>query len=136
MKFEAGLSHVIEFSFSEKDQQTFASLSGDFNPIHLDPQYAKSKGFPGSVVYGGLIISKISQLIGMQFPGQDGLWASLKIAFRNPLYVDRPAYLVGVIDQVSEGVGGLVLRIEVKDQDRVICTGTAIAALFNLPRDE
>ena len=64
-----GATDSFEFVVSEAEQSSFAVLSGDFNPLHLDSDFAQARGLAGSVVYGGLIVAKVSQVIGMRLPG-------------------------------------------------------------------
>ena len=68
-----GQSVVVELSIDDAQLRQFAELSGDFNPLHTDDAFARSKGFRGRVVYGALIIAKISELIGMRLPGKNSV---------------------------------------------------------------
>ena len=45
-----GQSVVVELSIDDAQLQQFAELSGDFNPLHTDDAFARSKGFKGRVV--------------------------------------------------------------------------------------
>jgi len=54
------------FVITLEDMSSFSIISGDYNPLHIDNKFAIDKGFEGVVVYGGLIIAKISKLIGMK----------------------------------------------------------------------
>ena len=49
-----GLRACVEFSVTAAQMQQFAELSGDFNPLHTDDAFARTKGFDGVVVYGAL----------------------------------------------------------------------------------
>jgi acyl dehydratase len=116
---------VVEFSISAQQMQQFAELSGDFNPLHTDGAFARSKGFDGVVVYGALIVAKVSQLIGMRLPGRDGMWASVSLDFRKPLYVDQLAQVEGVVTDVSESTGLVALKLTVRAAGKVLAKGTA-----------
>jgi acyl dehydratase len=116
---------VVEFSITAPQMQQFAALSGDFNPLHTDGAFARSKGFDGAVVYGALIVAKVSQLIGMRLPGRDGMWASVSLDFRKPLYVDQLAQVEGVVTDVSESTGLVALKLTVRAAGKVLAKGTA-----------
>ena len=103
----------------------FATLSGDFNPLHIDDAFARDRGFKGVVVYGALLVAKISQLIGMQLPGRNSVWASVSLDFRKPLYVGQPAQVVGVVNMVSDSTGMAELMITVRAANKVLAKGTA-----------
>ena len=120
-----GLQDVVEFSVTAQQMQQFAELSGDFNPLHTDDAFARSKGFDGAVVYGALMVAKVSQLIGMRLPGRDSVWASVSLDFRKPLYVDQPAQVEGVVTDVSESTGMVALKLTVRAAGKVLAKGTA-----------
>jgi acyl dehydratase len=120
-----GLQASIEFSITAQQMQQFAELSGDFNPMHTDAAFARGKGFDGVVVYGALLVAKVSQLIGMRLPGRDSVWASVALDFRRPLYVDQVAQVEGVIIEVSESTGMVVLKLTVRAFGKVLANGTA-----------
>jgi 3-hydroxybutyryl-CoA dehydratase len=124
-----GASTEFDFTVSRVDQLGFAEISGDFNPLHLDAEFAKSKGMQGAVVYGALIVAKISRVIGMQLPGSQGIWSALKIDFREPLYVGQTARLSAEIGHYSEATRSLTVKIRVNCGDRLIATATALATL-------
>lgn len=116
-----GLRVVAPFSIDSQQMRQFAELSGDFNPLHTDDTFARSKGFEGRVVYGALLAAKVSELIGMRLPGRNSVWVSLSLDFLKPLYVNQPAELEAVVTRTSPGTGlvelGLTLR---RDGDRLL----------------
>ena len=120
-----GLQASVDFSVTAQEMLEFAKLSGDFNPLHTDDAFARDKGFKGVVVYGALLVAKISQLIGMQLPGRNSVWASVSLDFRNPLYVGQPAQVVGVVNMVSDSTGMAELMFTVRAADKVLAKGTA-----------
>lgn len=56
-------------TISEYDIVQFARLTGDFNPVHLDPEYAKTTPFKERIAHGILSGSIISTVLGMRLPG-------------------------------------------------------------------
>ena len=103
----------------------FAELSGDYNPLHLDDAFARSKGFAGSVVYGGLLVAKISELIGMRLPGQNSVWASLSLDFLKPLYVNEVAELEAEVVQSSASTGLVQLALVLRREGKKLLKGRA-----------
>ncbi|MEP7295462.1 MAG: MaoC/PaaZ C-terminal domain-containing protein [Burkholderiales bacterium] len=120
-----GMQELVEFSVTAQQMRQFAELSGDFNPLHTDDAFARSKGFDGAVVYGALMVAKVSQLIGMRLPGRDSVWASVSLEFRKPLYVDQAAQVDGVVTEVSESTGMVALKLTVRAAGKVLAKGTA-----------
>lgn len=109
-----GMTASAPFVVRQEDMDRFAELSGDFNPLHVDEAFACGKGFKGVVVYGALIIAKVSQLIGMRLPGRHAVWASVSLDFIKPLYIDQPAQVDGVVTEVWESTGMVKLKLSVR----------------------
>lgn len=74
-------------SFSQEDFDLFARLSGDGNPIHVDPVFAAATRFGGTVAHGMLLFSAIRGLMARHFP--DRLLLSQNLMFPAPTYADE-----------------------------------------------
>ena len=75
-------------TISEKDILIFSEISGDFNPIHLDEEYAKSTIFKKRIAHGFLVGSFISAEIGQKLPGNGTIYLSQSLQFRAPVFID------------------------------------------------
>ena len=106
-----GSSTSVDFVVSAEEMQQFAALSGDYNPLHLDAGFARSRGFDQAVVYGALLVAKVSQLIGMRLPGRDSVWTGLALQFRQPLYVGQEARVEAVVERLSAATGMVLLKL-------------------------
>ncbi len=120
-----GARAAVGFSIDDRQMRQFADLSGDFNPLHTDDAFAQGKGFESKVVYGALLIAKVSELIGMRLPGRDSVWASLALDFRRPLYVDQAAELEATVSSVSESTGMVELVLVLRVAGKVLAKGRA-----------
>jgi acyl dehydratase len=120
-----GQSVVVELSIDDAQLRQFAELSGDFNPLHTDDAFARSKGFKGRVVYGALLVAKISELIGMRLPGKNSVWASLSLEFLDPLYVDQSVQLEAVVLRTSPGTGLVELKLTLRRDGKKLSKGRA-----------
>ena len=69
----------------EADIRRFVEMTGDDNPLHVDPQYASSTAFKDIVVHGMLGASFISTVIGTKLPGPGALWVSQSMEFSLPV---------------------------------------------------
>jgi len=81
---KAHLNRII----TKEDIEIFAGLTGDRNPLHLDPEYAKKMDFGSPVVHGMLTASFLSTLIGMVVPGEGSILTSVKLDFKKPVIVN------------------------------------------------
>jgi acyl dehydratase len=120
-----GVRVVAPLCIDAGQMQRFAELSGDFNPLHTDDAFARGKGFEGKVVYGALLLAKVSELIGMRLPGKNSVWASLSVDFLKPLYVDQPAELEAVVARTSTGTGLVELGLTLRRGDKRLLKGRA-----------
>lgn len=123
------------FCISQAEMTTFRALSGDENPLHYDDAFARERGFRAPVVYGGLIIAKVSQILGNKLPGPNGIWSNLKIDFRQPLYVGESAEIEARPGHVSEATGSITIKIRVLSDDRLIATASALATFISPKAD-
>ncbi len=120
-----GASERVCFRVDDHQMSQFAEFSGDFNPLHTDLAFARAKGFEGRVVYGALVLAKLSQLIGMRLPGRDGVWASVMLDFRSPLLVDEEAELEATVASYSASTGLLELRLTLRRAGKLLAKGRA-----------
>jgi acyl dehydratase len=120
-----GQSVVVELVIDDRQMQQFAELSCDFNPLHTDEAFARGKGFAGRVVYGGLVVAKVSELIGMRLPGKNSVWASLSLEFLQPLYVDQAVQLEAVVSGLSPGSGLVELKLTLRRDGKKLSKGRA-----------
>lgn len=72
-------------SITEDDIRKFVELTGDDNPLHVDPQFARQTAFKEIVVHGMLGASFISTVIGTKLPGPGALWVSQSMEFALPV---------------------------------------------------
>ena len=76
MEFEdikVGKIERFSHQITKGEVDRFAELTGDFNPIHVDTEYALKTNFGKRVVHGMLTSSFISTMIGMRIPGKGSL---------------------------------------------------------------
>ena len=85
-------------SFSVSDQTVFASLSGDYNPVHYDERWTNEKGFNGLICHGLLVGAMICE-----FGGQVG-WLATGMNFKyiRPVYFGDTIQCVVSITEIKE----------------------------------
>jgi phosphate acetyltransferase len=70
-----------------EDIQLFAAMSGDVNPAHMDPEYARSTQFHGVIAHGMWGAALISTVLGTQYPGPGTIYLGQSLRFLRPLHV-------------------------------------------------
>jgi len=80
-----GMSAVYTKTVTDADLARFADVSGDFNPVHMDPEYAKTTMFKGRIAHGMLSASFISTVLGTKLPGPGCIYLSQNLKFKAPV---------------------------------------------------
>jgi len=99
----------------------FAKISGDFNPLHVNKEYASSTNFGKRVCHGMLLTSFFSQLVGMHLPGKNSLYFSQTLNFRNPCFVDDTITIEGEIIEKKQNMKLITIKTTIHNQ-----TGTCL----------
>lgn len=70
---------------SESDVYTFAGITGDHNPAHINEQYASQTAFGGRIAHGILSAGFISAVLATKFPGPGTIYLSQELKFTKPV---------------------------------------------------
>jgi len=109
----------------------FLEVSGDANPIHLDPAYAARHGFKANVVYGNFLGAMVSHVVGMKLPSKEVLLLRQSLDFRMPTFVGEEIALRATVAGVSEAVGTVALKLSFKSSSGTeVCTGQCLVKLL------
>jgi acyl dehydratase len=101
----------------------YAGASGDFNPIHIDEEFARSVGLPGRILHGLWTMAQVARAHTEAFGGPQALQA-LSVDFRG---MGVPEAEITVTGTVAEGEAGtLAVRSEaLQDGRRIVRNGRA-----------
>ena len=120
-----GQTAEYEKQVTDEDVRKFADISGDYNPIHLDDEFAKDSMFGARIAHGILTASHISAVIGYIFPGPGWIYLGQSLQFRAPVKIgDTVHTAVEVTDTVAEK-NIVELSTVCKVSDTVVLRGTA-----------
>ena len=96
---EVGMEASFSKTVSENDIVTFAEVTGDKNPVHLDRAYAAKTIFKDLIAHGMLTAGYISAVFGMELPGPGAIYVSQTLNFRAPVKIgDRVIPKVRVME--------------------------------------
>lgn len=115
-----GDSASLVKTFSDQDVRTFAEISGDKNPIHLDDEYAATTRFGNRIVHGILTSGLISALLGMQLPGPGSIYLKQTINFRAPVFIDDTITANVKVIKVRDKKPIVTLETTCKNQDGIV----------------
>lgn len=114
---EIGMEESFSKKITEEMMEVFMQHTGDSNPLHRDPVYAKEHGFGDRVVYGMLSASLISTLGGVYLPGKYCLIQQVEVKFVRPVYIGDELSVSGIVKELNDSVRQAVIKVEVKNQE-------------------
>ena len=108
-----GQINTFQIKITKKMVDDFANFSGDYNPLHMDQNFAKSKNFKNRVCHGMLLSSFFSRLIGMYLPGKNSLYFSQTINFQLPCYINQKITVSGEVKEIIPSIKTIVLETKI-----------------------
>jgi acyl dehydratase len=100
----------VSKAFTADDVETFARLSLDANPLHLDEAAAADSVFGQRVVHGALVSSLFSALLGTELPGEGTIYLGQTSSFKAPVFLDDEVTATVEVTEVRETRGIAKLR--------------------------
>lgn len=86
-RFSVGQAAELTRTLSDADVMSFAQLTGDFNPVHVDDAAAAASAFGARIVHGMLTASLLSTLLAMQLPGPGAVYLNQTLSFLRPVKI-------------------------------------------------
>lgn len=84
---QVGFKASVDVKVTDQMVRQFAEMSGDFNPIHLDDDYAKTTRFGRRIAHGMIIGALISRALNEKI-GSGGVYLGQNLKFVNPVFID------------------------------------------------
>ncbi len=86
---------------TQGDIEGFARITGDYNPVHLDPAYAATTAFKTTIAHGILTAGYVSAIFGTDLPGPGCIYVSQTLNFRAPVRAgDEVVTTVRIVDLI------------------------------------
>lgn len=115
------LPHQRTWTPSQADFDAFAAVSGDDNPIHVDPEFSARTRFGRTVSHGMLIYTRVFGLLGELFPGQRH--AAQALMFPHPAYAGEE---LSIALEQGAAPGEIAIRVTRKASGEEVLTGMAV----------
>ena len=81
----------------------YAGASGDFNPIHIDPEFAKQVGLPGNILHGLYMMAQVARANVAAADGDPRRLKRLSVQFRGMGFPEQEITVTGSIKEEREG---------------------------------
>lgn len=82
-----GQVESIKKLMTKTDVIDFSEISEDFNPVHLDQEYAEKSRYKGQIIHGLMAASLFSGLFGTKLPGKGCVYKSQNLKFKRAIYI-------------------------------------------------
>lgn len=116
----------VSKTISEHDVYAFAGITGDFNPVHVNAEFAKGSMFKQRIAHGMISAGMISAVLGTQLPGVNTIYMNQEVSFLAPVfYNDTLTATVECVEKNDEK-HRIIFRTYVTNQDgKVVTDGKA-----------
>ncbi len=122
MDLHVGQKAARSLTLTAEHVRTFAEMTGDYNPLHFDEQFAANTKFGRLVVQGGLTTGLLHALVAMDLPGPGTVFLSQNWKFTAPVYIgDTITAEAEVLTlHASKPVSQLRIRVDRQDGTTVL----------------
>ena len=112
--------------------KTFAKLTGDYNPLHFDEEFARKTKFGKLVAQGGLTTGILHALVAMDMPGPGTVFLSQNWKFTAPVFIGDTITAHARIMEIHETKPVTHLELSViRQDDEIVLEGEAWCYTFN-----
>lgn len=131
MEIKLGDSFSNERLVTDELIRRFADLSGDYNPIHLDEEFAKQTRFGRRIAHGMLSGAFISSVLGYELSERKTVYLSQTLRFRSPVFIGDTVTTTATVTNIREDKPIVTLETVCKNQDgTTLITGEAVVMIL------
>jgi len=125
--FEIGQHASFSKTVTESDLTLFAGLTGDFNPVHIDAEYARKSRFGQRVAHGMFTAGLISAVLGNKLPGPGCIYLGQQLDFLAPVFIGDTITAVVKVTEWRADKRIITLKTDCYNQDQEeVLTGKAV----------
>jgi acyl dehydratase len=97
----------------------YAGASGDFNPIHIDPEFAKAVGLPGNILHGLWMMAQVARGNAQLADGDPRSLKRLSVQFRGMGFPEQELVVTGTVKE-ADGDRVVVDTVAAQGENQVI----------------
>ncbi len=131
---QVGDAFSVKRVLTAEDVRTFAALTGDDNPLHVDEEFAATTRFGKPIVHGVLLLGIISKVLGRDFPGHGSVAVSISCRFLRPVPVGSEITVEVKVAEKIEKHQHIKMRVYVYLQNK-LCVGGEATLIPPAPED-
>jgi 3-hydroxybutyryl-CoA dehydratase len=131
MDLKIGDKFSTERYVTDELVRQFAEVSGDYNPIHLDEEFAKNTRFGKRIAHGMLSGAFISAVLGNEFKNRKIVYLSQTMRFTAPVFLGDTVTAMGTVTNIREDKGIVTLEtVCTKQNGETVVTGEAVVMVL------
>ena len=124
-ELSVGMTAEKQVEITEARIQHFAEASDDFNPVHMDEEFASKTAYRGRIAHGLLSASIGSAVVGTILPGAGAIYLSQTLAFHKPVRIGDILIARVSVASVDPETARVVLTAEGYVGDDLVMNGEA-----------
>ena len=119
---------ILTRSITQEMINAYAEATGDFNPIHVDPEYSRTGPFGRTIAHGLMTLAFVAQMLNEWSDGQFDACGEIEIAFVGPVFVGDTVEVAGSVEQIvdRDGVASARVKLSCRAGERQILAGHAL----------
>lgn len=122
-KLFEGYSCEHHFEIDGEIHKGFATLFDDCNELHIDDEYAKSKGFEAKVMHGNILCGFLSRFVGELLPERNTIIHEIQIRYKKPCYLDDRLTLKAHLSEWYDSVQAGSFNFEFFARNQLVAVG-------------
>jgi 3-hydroxybutyryl-CoA dehydratase len=131
MKIGIGDTFKKERLVTDELIRAFAEVSGDFNPIHLDEEFARTTRFGRRIAHGMLSGAFISAVLGYEFTEEKLVYLSQTLKFTAPVYIGDIITTTATVTSIREGKNVVTMDTTCTNQDgKTVVKGESVVMIM------
>lgn len=126
-EIQIGQKASLSKTITETDIYAFAGITGDFNPVHVNAEFAKKTIFKERIAHGLLTAGLISAVLGTKLPGPNSIYLKQELEFTAPVRIgDTITAEVEVLEKKPEKKILRLKTIAVNQKGDTVLRGEAL----------
>ncbi|MEH6627689.1 MAG: MaoC family dehydratase [Motiliproteus sp.] len=130
---EVGMTDSFAKTVSESDVYTFAGITGDNNPVHINAEFAATTPFKQRIVHGMFSAGLISTVLGTKLPGPGAIYVDQSIKFKAPVFFGDTVTATATIEEIDIRRRRVVLNTTCSVAGKVVAQGAATLMVDSRP---
>jgi len=122
---------TLDFSFTQEQVNTYAEISGDVNPLHINEEVGKASMFGRNIIHGHLSASVFTRIFGVLLHADGHIYMKQNTTFLKPMFVNTPYQAVITVKEIFPEKNRVLYETKVVDPATGADTITGEALLMN-----